>query len=187
MSILLIVTIFTIFIANCRQFRRHVIEPMILTLVGNKIDLEKTRAVSREEAFVYASSINGGYYETSAISDHRGIEAVFISTARGLLRLSQESECSSIKRYESSESIISCNDLTGKIPHHFPFRLSLSLYKLNWNTIHIHWIGHDLTVHTGLTVDSNVEANAIGRLETAPWSIEHIAHGDPQRSGWCCY
>lgn len=88
---------------------------MILTLVGNKIDLEKDRAVSREEAFVYATSINGGYFETSAISDIHGIEMVFISTARGLLRLAQTTDCSSIKRYDSTESIISCNDLAGKI------------------------------------------------------------------------
>lgn len=88
---------------------------MILTLVGNKIDLEKNRAVSREEAFVYASSINGAYYETSAISDNQGIEAVFVSTACGLLRLSESSDCSSIKRYESTESIISCNDYAGNI------------------------------------------------------------------------
>lgn len=93
---------------------RHVVEPMTLTLVGNKIDLEKTRAVSREEAFVYATSINGGYFETSAISDIHGIEMVFISTARSLLHLAQTTDCSSIKRYDSTESIISCNELTGE-------------------------------------------------------------------------
>lgn len=87
---------------------------MILTVVGNKIDLEKQRAVSREEAFVYASSINGSYYETSAINGGRGIEQVFISTARGLLRLSDCTDCSSIKRYESTESIISYSDLNGE-------------------------------------------------------------------------
>lgn len=88
---------------------------MTLTLVGNKIDLEKNRAVSREEAFVYATSINGAYFETSAISDMHGIEMVFISAARGLLRLAQSTECSSIKRYDSTESIISCNEVPGKI------------------------------------------------------------------------
>lgn len=89
---------------------------MILTLVGNKIDLEKKRAVSREEAFLYASSINGSYFETSAINGGRGIEQVFISTARGLLRIAESStDCSSIKRYESTDSILSCNDINGKI------------------------------------------------------------------------
>lgn len=88
---------------------------MILTLVGNKVDLENQRAVSREEAFLYASSINGAYYETSAINGGRGIEQVFIATARGLLQLAENSDCSSIKRYESTDSILSCNDLNGKI------------------------------------------------------------------------
>lgn len=86
---------------------------MTLTLVGNKIDLEKERAVSREEAFLYASSINGSYFETSAINGGRGIEQVFLATARGLLRLSENSECSSIKRYESIESIVNFYEMNG--------------------------------------------------------------------------
>lgn len=86
---------------------------MTLTLVGNKIDLEIQRAVSREEAFLYASSINGSYYETSAINGGRGIEQVFLSTARSLLRLSEYSNCSSIKRYESTDSILNVYELNG--------------------------------------------------------------------------
>lgn len=90
---------------------------MILTVVGNKIDLEKQRAVSREEAFLYASSINGSYYETSAINGGRGIEQVFISTARGLLQLAENTDCSSLKRYDSVDSIISFSELNGKFRH----------------------------------------------------------------------
>ncbi|XP_031628180.1 vacuolar protein sorting-associated protein 21 [Contarinia nasturtii] len=147
-----------------QELHKNVIEPMILTVVGNKVDLEKARAVSREEAFLYASSINGSYYETSAINGGRGIEQVFISTARGLLRLAENSDCSSIKRYESNDSILSCNDLNG-----FYDKTNLS------------------SVNAGIPVDLNVEANDTGRLETAPWSINHIAHGDAHRSSWCCY
>lgn len=105
---------------------RNVIEPMILIVVGNKIDLEKERAVSREEAFLYASSINGSYYETSAINGGRGIEEVFISTARGLLRLAENNDCSSIKRYESADSILSCNDVNGKISEIFAHKPYIS-------------------------------------------------------------
>lgn len=43
------------------------------------------------------------------------------------------------------------------------------------------------SVNMGIPVDLNVEANDTGRLETAPWSINHIAHGDAHHSGWCCY
>lgn len=92
---------------------------MILILVGNKVDLEKERAVSREEAFLYASSINGSYYETSAINGGRGIEEVFISTARGLLRLAENSDCSSLKRYESTDSILSFSELNGNFGCNF--------------------------------------------------------------------
>lgn len=42
---------------------------MVLTLVGNKCDLMEKRTVSKEEAIVYASSVGGNYYETSAVLD----------------------------------------------------------------------------------------------------------------------
>lgn len=147
-------------IVNCR----NVVEPMNLTVVGNKNDLEAQRAVSREEAFLFTSSIGGSYFETSAINGGKGIEEVFISTARGLLQLSDDSACSSIKRYNSVDSILNCNDLNG-----FYDKTNLS------------------SVHLGIPVDPNVEANDTGRLEMPPWSINHIAHGDEHRTGWCCY
>lgn len=87
---------------------------MILTVVGNKIDLEQVRQVSREEAFLYASSINASYFETSAINGGRGIEQVFISTARGLLQLAENTDCSSLKRYDSADSILSFSELNGE-------------------------------------------------------------------------
>lgn len=166
------------------HFSRNVIEPMILMLVGNKVDLEKQRAVSREEAFLYASSINGSYFETSAINGGRGIEQVFISAARGLLSLAEHSDCSSIKRYESTDSILSCNDINGKNSRYLVspfFFLSIGFHPTGF---------YDKTnlgsVNMGIPVDLNIEANDTGRLETAPWSINHIAHGDAHRS-WCCY
>lgn len=88
---------------------------MVLSVVGNKTDLEQKRAVSREEAFLFASSIGGTYFETSAINGGRGIEQIFISTALGLLRMSNDGACSSIKRYESEDSLLSCNDVHGKL------------------------------------------------------------------------
>lgn len=156
---------------------------MILTLVGNKIDLEKQRTVSREEAFLYASSINGSYFETSAINGGRGIEQVFISTARSLLRLADNTNCSSIKRYDSTDSIISFSELNGN---------EFDTKTLKLLTNELIFVGfYDKTnlssINMGIPVDLNVEANDTGRLETAPWSINHIAVGDAHRSGWCCY
>lgn len=87
---------------------RNVQEPMILTLVGNKCDLIEKRCVSREEAFLYASSIGGQYFETSAVND-QGVEQVFVSTALGLVELSNNTNCCSLRRYESMETIKSLN------------------------------------------------------------------------------
>lgn len=137
---------------------------MILSVVGNKNDLESQRAVSREEAFLYASSIGGSYFETSAINGGKGIEQVFIATARGLLQIADDSSCSSIKRYNSVDSLLNCDELNG-----FYDKTNLS------------------SVHLGIAVDPNVEANDTGRLETPSWSINHIAHGDEHRTGWCCF
>uniref|UniRef100_A0A182PG67 TBC1 domain family member 31 n=1 Tax=Anopheles epiroticus TaxID=199890 RepID=A0A182PG67_9DIPT len=88
-----------------QELQRNVQEPMVLSLVGNKLDLEAKRAVSREEAMLYANSIGGNYFETSALHD-QGIEQVFISIAVGLIKLSGEDVCSSLKRYESNDSLV---------------------------------------------------------------------------------
>jgi Ras-related protein Rab-21 len=42
---------------------------MVLSVVGNKTDLESQRKVTREEAFQYAASIGGNYFESSALHD----------------------------------------------------------------------------------------------------------------------
>lgn len=77
---------------------------MTLTVVGNKNDLNDRRAVSREEAYLYATSIGGNYLETSTVND-QGIEHVFNITALGLIRLSDHRGCHSLRRYESIESV----------------------------------------------------------------------------------
>jgi Ras-related protein Rab-21 len=134
---------------------------MVLSLVGNKIDLEQQRMVSREEAFLYAASIGATYFETSVVND-QGIEQVFISTALGLIRLSSEPTCSSIHRYESMDSLTTT-----------PGRRS------QMNGI----------VQIGIPVDPQTPATdgTMGRLERGTWSIDHIAHGSEERVGWCCF
>jgi Ras-related protein Rab-21 len=42
---------------------------MVLSVVGNKTDLESQRKVTREEAMQYAVSIGGNYFESSALHD----------------------------------------------------------------------------------------------------------------------
>lgn len=57
-----------------QELQRNVQEPMFLLLVGNKIDLNELRAVSREEAFLYAQSIGAKYIETSVLEDQVHLE-----------------------------------------------------------------------------------------------------------------
>lgn len=42
---------------------------MVLSLVGNKLDLVDQRKVSTDEASLYAQSIGAQYYESSALQD----------------------------------------------------------------------------------------------------------------------
>ncbi|KAJ6641305.1 Ras-related protein Rab-5C, partial [Pseudolycoriella hygida] len=149
------------------ELQKNVQEPMVLTLIGNKTDLCDERAVSRDEAFLYATSINGNYFETSTVTE-QGIEQVFTTTALGLLRLAENRIAgTSIKRYESLDSVAMCGS-------------SLDLLESPQDNLN--------SVHLGISVDASVEATGgVGRLETPSWSIDHIAHGYEHKLGWCCY
>lgn len=87
-----------------KELQRNVVEPMVLSVIGNKTDLSEQRKVSREEAFQYAQSIGGNYFESSALQDE-GIEEVFLNTAVGLIRLSEDGVCSSLRVYDSADSV----------------------------------------------------------------------------------
>lgn len=54
---------------NKYQSFSNVRETMVLSLVGNKIDLADQRKVSMDEASFYAQSIGAQYYESSALED----------------------------------------------------------------------------------------------------------------------
>jgi Ras-related protein Rab-21 len=51
------------------ELKKNVDNPMVLCVVGNKIDLAKNRQVSRDEAIQYARSIGATYHECSAMQD----------------------------------------------------------------------------------------------------------------------
>lgn len=87
-----------------KELQRNVLESMVLSVVGNKTDLESQRKVTRDEALQYAASIGGNYFESSALHDE-GIEDVFLSTAIGLIRLSKDSLCSSLRIYDTSDPL----------------------------------------------------------------------------------
>ncbi|KAH8401167.1 hypothetical protein KR009_003521 [Drosophila setifemur] len=158
------------------ELHRNVQDPMIFTLVGNKMDMQAQRAVSRDEAFVFATSIGATYFETSTETD-QGLEQVFLSTALGLVRLADEGKSHSLRSFESSDSLAYTNTNTAfshtvaalsRNPGNAAFRLPY--------------------VDIGLAVEGeDVKTNGVGRLETASWSIEHIALGEVERPSWCCY
>ncbi|KAJ4432321.1 hypothetical protein ANN_20940 [Periplaneta americana] len=52
-----------------KELQRNVLEAMVLSVVGNKTDLESQRQVTRDEALQYTSSIGGSYFESSALHD----------------------------------------------------------------------------------------------------------------------
>lgn len=148
------------------ELQKNVQESMFLLLVGNKTDLENKRAVTAEEAVVYAQSIGAKFLETSILLD-KGIEKVFYTIALGLINLSMESKFCTMKRFESKESMYSdssSNDLT-----------------------HLGFQSYD-GVHMAIDMSSQsvVETNGVGRIENGPWRRDAVAYGYPQRSGWCC-
>ncbi|EDV56818.1 ras-related protein RABF2a [Drosophila erecta] len=159
-----------------QELHRNVQDPMILTLVGNKMDMQTQRAVSREEAFVFATSIGATYFETSTETD-QGLEQVFISTAQGLVRLADEGKSPSLRSFESTDSLAYTN--TNTAFSHTVAALARSSGNAAFRLPY---------VDIGLAVEGeDVKTNGVGRLETAPWSIEHIALGEVERPSWCCY
>lgn len=151
------------------ELQRNVQEPMVLTLVGSKSDLEEERAVAREEAAVYATSIGGNYFETSAVTTqgYHCIERVFTQTALGLVRLSQEAK-TQIRHYESTESLPS---ITASLS---PLDSALGG-------------GVSLAIESAEDTSEGGVACETGRVENVAFSIDHIAHGNEAKTGCCWY
>ncbi|XP_034478475.1 ras-related protein RABF2a [Drosophila innubila] len=159
-----------------QELHRNVQDPMILTLVGNKMDLQAQRAVSRDEAYVFASSIGATYFETSTETD-QGLEQVFLSTAMGLVRLADEGKSHSLRSFQSTDSLAYTNGNTA-------FSHTVAALARNQDSAAFRLP----YVHIGIPVDGqDVKTTGEGRLETPSWSIEHIALGEVENPRWCCY
>lgn len=68
-----------------RELRKMVGNEILLTIAGNKLDLERQRVVSKQEAADYAESVGAIYCETSAKLG-KGIDDVFSSMGKRLLQ-----------------------------------------------------------------------------------------------------
>ena len=162
-----------------QELHRNVQDPLILTLVGNKLDLLSTRAVSREEASLFANSMGATYFETSAETDE-GLEQVFVSTALGLVRLANEGKCRSLRQFDSCDSISAYTNNNTAFTYTARAISNRNIYE-NGSIIHLP------SVPVGIPVEGDdIKPTAEGRLETPSWSINHIALGEAVPSGWCC-
>lgn len=146
-----------------KELQKNVQDPMVLILVGAKRDLNDKRTVSREEAYLYAVSIGGSFFETSTILD-QGIEQVFEAAALGLITLSHTRTATTLLRYESVESVSTYCSADTPVEN-----------------------GHGIYLGEAIDAANDEVATGIGRLETPSWSIDHIAHGYVHKSSWCCY
>ncbi len=68
-----------------KELRKMVGQDIVLSLVGNKSDLERSRTVPKEAASEYAASVGAAYSETSAKLS-RGIEECFLDLSTRLQR-----------------------------------------------------------------------------------------------------
>ncbi|XP_058803773.1 ras-related protein Rab-31 [Phymastichus coffea] len=94
------------------ELKRNIEEPIVLILIGNKLDLVNIRKVPNEECKQYAESIGASYHEISTLNDE-GVEQVFLTAALGLLKLTESDKdiTLSLKIYDSHSSGPSISDL----------------------------------------------------------------------------
>ncbi|NXV74627.1 RAB21 protein, partial [Atlantisia rogersi] len=64
-----------------KELRKMLGNEICLCIVGNKIDLEKDRHVSVQEAETYAESVGAKHYHTSA-KQNKGIEELFLDLCK---------------------------------------------------------------------------------------------------------
>ncbi|KAK8746585.1 hypothetical protein OTU49_017091 [Cherax quadricarinatus] len=67
-----------------RELRRMLGNDICLVIAGNKIDMEKERHVSLEEAEAYAQEVGAFHFQTSA-KQNKGVEELFIELTRRML------------------------------------------------------------------------------------------------------
>lgn len=74
-----------------KELRKMLGNEICLSIVGNKIDLDKDRHVSVEEAESYAESVGAKHYHTSA-KLNKGIEELFLDLCKRMMEMAQAEE-----------------------------------------------------------------------------------------------
>jgi Ras-related protein Rab-21 len=67
-----------------KELRSQLGKSVTLAIVGNKIDLERNRAVNKEEAISYAQSVGAKHYDTSA-KLNKGLDELFLDLSKRML------------------------------------------------------------------------------------------------------
>merc|ERR1719354_854739 len=74
-----------------KELRKMLGQDICLCIAGNKIDLEKNRNVTVEQAEEYAKSVGAKHVHTSA-KLNRGIDELFLSLTKNMLEVSAQQE-----------------------------------------------------------------------------------------------
>lgn len=88
-----------------QELHRNVEDALVLCVIGNKIDLQSERKVSKTEARQYASSIGAIYHEASAKTD-QGVAMIFDSIAHGLIRMTGQDVGHTLKVYNDFNNLM---------------------------------------------------------------------------------
>eukprot|EP01087_Luapelamoeba_hula_P024428 TRINITY_DN929_c0_g1_i1.p1 TRINITY_DN929_c0_g1~~TRINITY_DN929_c0_g1_i1.p1 ORF type:complete len:206 (-),score=37.89 TRINITY_DN929_c0_g1_i1:82-699(-) len=73
-----------------KELRSQLGSSVVLAIVGNKMDLEKNRAVDAEEALNYARSVGAKHYSTSA-KLNQGVNELMLDITKRMLEATQSS------------------------------------------------------------------------------------------------
>jgi Ras-related protein Rab-21 len=74
-----------------KELRSQLGKSVTLAIIGNKVDLEKSRAVNKEEALSYAQSVGAKHYDTSA-KLNKGLEELFLDLTRRMLEANKDGD-----------------------------------------------------------------------------------------------
>jgi len=87
-----------------KELRSQLGKGVTLAIVGNKVDLEKSRAVNKDEALSYAQSVGAKHYDTSA-KLNKGLEELFLDLTRRMLE-AQSSEGSGNRIAKNQSNVL---------------------------------------------------------------------------------
>jgi len=73
-----------------RELRKMLGNSVSIAIVGNKSDLERSRAVNNDEAEKYAQTVGAKHYSTSA-KLNKGLDELFLDLAKSMLAIHAQS------------------------------------------------------------------------------------------------